>query len=53
MKNILENQMPAKRMLLGDYDMRTPLHIATSEGNLEMTRFLLERGALVHKKDRH
>jgi len=37
----------------GDYDMRTPLHIATSEGNLEMTRFLLERGALVHKKDRN
>ena len=34
----------------GDYDMRTPLHIAASEGNLDMTKFLLERGALVHKK---
>ena len=37
----------------GDYDMRTPLHIAASEGNLEMTQYLLERGALVHKKDRN
>ena len=37
----------------GDYDMRTPLHIATSEGNLEMTQYLLERGALVHMKDRN
>ena len=27
--------------------MRTPLHIATAEGNLGMTKFLLERGALV------
>ena len=34
----------------GDYDMRTPLHIAASEGNLEMCRYLLERGALLHKK---
>ena len=33
--------------------MRTPLHISTSEGNLEMTKFLLERGALVHMKDRN
>ena len=26
-----------------DYDLRTPLHIAASEGNLEMTTFLLEQ----------
>ena len=39
--------------ILGDYDRRTPLHISTSEGNLEMTKYLLERGALVHKKDRN
>ena len=37
----------------GDYDGRTPLHIACSEGNYQMTKFLLERGALVHKKDRN
>ena len=30
--------------------MRTPLHIAAAEGNLAMAQFLLERGALVHKK---
>ena len=39
--------------LSGDYDMRTPLHIATAEGNLGMTKFLLERGALVHKRERN
>ena len=37
----------------GDYDERTPLHIACSEGNYQMSKFLLERGALVHKKDRN
>uniref|UniRef100_A0A8D2J6X4 asparaginase n=1 Tax=Varanus komodoensis TaxID=61221 RepID=A0A8D2J6X4_VARKO len=36
----------------GDYDGRTPLHIACCEGNLEMVRHLLQSGATVYAKDR-
>jgi lysophospholipase len=36
----------------GDYDGRTPLHLAASEGRIEMVRFLLERGAEVDAVDR-
>ncbi|OAF71348.1 hypothetical protein A3Q56_00901 [Intoshia linei] len=35
-----------------DYDGRTALHIAASEGNVSITRFLLSKGATVHVKDR-
>uniref|UniRef100_A0ACB8G676 Uncharacterized protein n=1 Tax=Sphaerodactylus townsendi TaxID=933632 RepID=A0ACB8G676_9SAUR len=35
-----------------DYDGRTPLHIASCEGNLEIVTYLLESGATVYAKDR-
>ncbi|KAL8168896.1 UNVERIFIED_CONTAM: hypothetical protein K2H54_023544 [Gekko kuhli] len=35
-----------------DYDGRTPLHIASCEGNLETVTYLLECGATVYAKDR-
>ncbi|XP_077179919.1 60 kDa lysophospholipase isoform X2 [Paroedura picta] len=36
----------------GDYDGRTPLHVAACEGNLEVVHYLLECGATVYAKDR-
>nr|XP_056707226.1 60 kDa lysophospholipase [Euleptes europaea] len=36
----------------GDYDGRTPLHVASCEGNLELVTYLLESGATVYAKDR-
>lgn len=35
-----------------DYDLRTALHLAASEGHEEMTRFLLDRGANREALDR-
>ena len=35
-----------------DYDRRTPLHLAASEGKLEVVRHLLRCGASVHARDR-
>ena len=34
-----------------DYDLRTPLHLAASEGHFEIVEYLIQNGALV-KKDR-
>lgn len=35
-----------------DYDRRTPLHIAASEGHLGICQLLLERGAMINRSDR-
>lgn len=35
-----------------DYDQRTPLHVAASEGLYMMAKLLLEAGASVFSKDR-
>eukprot|EP01130_Rhizamoeba_saxonica_P012440 TRINITY_DN5247_c0_g1_i1.p1 TRINITY_DN5247_c0_g1~~TRINITY_DN5247_c0_g1_i1.p1 ORF type:complete len:1393 (-),score=361.44 TRINITY_DN5247_c0_g1_i1:42-4220(-) len=37
---------------IGDYDKRTALHIAASEGHLEAVKFLIEHGANVNVVDR-
>ena len=37
----------------GDYDKRTPLHLASAEGHLvDIVRFLLENNVTVNPKDR-
>ena len=35
-----------------DYDRRTALHVAASEGHIEICKFLIERGARVNRSDR-
>ena len=35
-----------------DYDLRTPLHVAASQGNLEVVQYLLEKGANANAEDR-
>ncbi|KAK6307268.1 60 kDa lysophospholipase isoform X1 [Coregonus clupeaformis] len=38
---------------LGDYDGRTPLHVASCEGHLNVVQYLLGQGATVYAKDRY
>eukprot|EP00804_Cyclotella_cryptica_P002973 CCRYP_005992-RA/>CCRYP_005992-RA protein AED:0.35 eAED:0.35 QI:679/1/1/1/0/0/2/283/442 len=35
-----------------DYDRRSPLHLASSEGHLEIVKSLLEQGARINRSDR-
>lgn len=39
-------------LLSCDYDGRTPLHVAASDGLYDIVEFLLNNGALVHVRDR-
>ena len=36
-----------------EYDDRTPLHIAATNGDLKMVKKLLEHGASIHKADKY
>uniref|UniRef100_A0A8D0B8R5 asparaginase n=1 Tax=Salvator merianae TaxID=96440 RepID=A0A8D0B8R5_SALMN len=53
------NALPDVSLLQGgnlsceDYDGRTPLHIACSEGHVELVDYLLKKGASVYAKDRY
>ena len=40
-------------MKAGDFDGRTPLHVAVCEGHEAMTELLIKSGALIHAKDRY
>ncbi|XP_053192274.1 60 kDa lysophospholipase [Scomber japonicus] len=40
-------------LCLSDYDGRTPLHIAASEGYLNVVQYLLSHGASVYARDRY
>lgn len=35
-----------------DYDFRTPLHLAASEGHVDICRFLVAKGARINRTDR-
>ncbi|XP_070698511.1 60 kDa lysophospholipase-like [Pempheris klunzingeri] len=41
------------KLFLADYDGRTPLHVATCEGHLNVVQYLLTQGATVYAKDRY
>lgn len=56
----LGNQFELERMLMDrpglvnfrDYDFRTPLHLAASEGHVDICRFLVAKGAQINRVDR-
>ena len=56
----LGNQFELQRILqdrpnlvnFRDYDKRTPLHVAASEGHLDICRYLVEKGARINRVDR-
>lgn len=40
------------KLNVADYDRRTPMHLAASEGHLDMTRFLIAKGVNLNSTDR-
>lgn len=48
-QNLLDRGAPVTYF---DYDRRTPLHVAASEGNIEVAKLLVERGASTEARDR-
>jgi glutaminase len=50
-KQIIATSVPVI-VSMSDYDGRTPLHLAASEGHMEVVKLLLEKGAPVNAKDR-
>jgi glutaminase len=39
-------------MNIGDYDARTPLHLASQAGNIDIVNYLLQNGVKVNPRDR-
>ena len=37
---------------MGDYDKRTPIHLASAAGNLEIVKYLVKSGVNVSPRDR-
>ncbi|XP_041711035.1 60 kDa lysophospholipase isoform X1 [Coregonus clupeaformis] len=46
-------KLMGSNLSLGDYDGRTPLHIAACEGHLKVVQYLLGQGASVYARDRY
>jgi ankyrin repeat protein len=53
-KSDLENMLKEQPALVNfrDYDRRTPLHIAASEGFVDICKFLITKGARINRNDR-
>ena len=51
-KLLLQQKDPNTLINFRDYDYRTPLHLAASEGHVDICRFLVEKGAIINRNDR-
>ncbi|CAG8542003.1 3537_t:CDS:10 [Ambispora gerdemannii] len=52
MEELWENVGESLILNCVDYDERTPMHIACTSGHYKIAKFLVERGASVHVRDR-